>query len=333
MAANDYSRRSKKDVFWGDDNNKSKSNELDELIKDEITLEEDTENNASEPICEPVTEPLPEVNFDEDFDMEKFFRENDSKITTTVTVKILTHFLLPVLLLGITLITFMMHILCFSVIFYFIAFLIISNKFTNDYEEYINKAIESFKKIKLYKHKIEGGAAWGKMISCPGEAYTKDLTRIEIDDNIVKAMDLEIFLNMGRYGTITYFTGMYYEIALGDKSFADNVLLVKGNIKHIKKRVYTFQHNGYTIYAYNEDYIENSDMNRVYALADELRNYLNNKNFIINFSGDKILLMLAADIKDNFHYGFFNYAITDRLRRDISLLKNRIKIAEILASA
>jgi hypothetical protein len=56
MAANDYSRRSNKDVFWGDDNNKSKSNELDELIKDEITLEEDTENNASEPICEPVTE-------------------------------------------------------------------------------------------------------------------------------------------------------------------------------------------------------------------------------------------------------------------------------------
>ena len=291
MATNDYTRRSNKDVLFS------------ETANDDI---------------------------EDDFDVERFIRENDSKITTTVTVKILTHFLLPVLLLGITLITFMMHILCFSVIFYFIAFLLISNKFTNDYEEYINKAIESFKKIKLYKHKIEGGAAWGKMISCPGEAYTKDLTRIEIDDKIIKALDLEIFVNMGRYGTIT---GEYYEISLGDKYFANNVMLVKGKIENVKTMVYSFKHNGYTIYAYNEDYIKNSDMNRVYALADELRNYLNNKNFIINFSGDKILLMLAADIKDNFHYGFFNYAITDRLRRDISLLKHRIKIAEILASA
>lgn len=74
MAANDYSRRSKKDVFWGDDNNKSKSNELDELIKDEQrTLEEDTETNASEPVCEPVPEPLPEENFDEEnFDEEDY---------------------------------------------------------------------------------------------------------------------------------------------------------------------------------------------------------------------------------------------------------------------
>lgn len=231
-------------------------------------------------------------------------------------------------------ITFLIRqLLCFSIFFYFIAFLIISNKFTNDYAEHINKAIKSFKQIKYYQHKIEGGAAWGKMISCSGEQHTKALTRIEIDDNIVKAMDLEIFLNMGRYGTITYFTGVYYEVSLGDKSFANNVLLARGNIKHIKKRVYTFQHEGYTIYAYNEDYIENSDMNRVYALAQKLRNYLNNKNFIINFTGDKILLMLAADIKDNFHYGFFNYDIADRLRRDLTLLKNRIKIAKILASA
>ena len=74
MAANDYSRRSKKDVFWGDDNNKDKSNELDELIKDEQrTLEEDTETNASDPVCEPVPEPLPEENFDEENFDEDFF--------------------------------------------------------------------------------------------------------------------------------------------------------------------------------------------------------------------------------------------------------------------
>jgi hypothetical protein len=43
--------------------------------------------------------------------------------------------------------------------------------------------------------------------------------------------------------------------------------------------------------------------------------------------------MLATKNTDNFHYGFFNYTITDRLRRDITALKHRIQIAEILASA
>ena len=42
MAKNDYSRRSKKDVFWGDDNNNknsSKSDELDELFRQSEALE------------------------------------------------------------------------------------------------------------------------------------------------------------------------------------------------------------------------------------------------------------------------------------------------------
>ena len=48
MAKNDYSRRSKKDVFWGDDdNNSSKSDELDELFREEHkTLEEDAQTNV-----------------------------------------------------------------------------------------------------------------------------------------------------------------------------------------------------------------------------------------------------------------------------------------------
>ena len=307
MAKNDYSRRSKKDVFWGDE---TTTTPYDTLSENSETANDDTED---------------------DFDVEKFIRENDSKITTTVTAKIVTQILVVVLLLCITFL--IRQLLCFSIFFYIIAFLIISNKFTNDYAEHINHAIKSLKKIKHYKHKTEGGAAWGKMISCPGKQHTKGLTRIEIGDNIINAMDLKLYQNIGRYDTITYFTGEYYDVSFGDKSFANNVMLVNGNIEHVKKRGYTFQHEGYTIYAYNEDYIENSDMNRVYALAQKLRNYLNNKNFIINFTGDKILLMLAADIKDNFHYGFFNYDIADRLRRDLTLLKNRIKIAKILASA
>ncbi len=292
MATNDYTSRSKKDVLFSE-----------------------TEND----------------DIEDDFDVERFIRKNDSKIKIIVTIKIVIQILVVGLLLCITFL--IRQLLCFSIFFYIIAFLIISNKFRNDYAEHINQAISSFKKIKYYQHKIEGGAAWGKMISCPGKQHTKDLTRIEIGDNIIKAMDLELYQNIGRYDTITYFTGEYYDVSFGDKSFANNVMLVNGNIEHVKKRGYTFQHEGYTIYAYNEDNINDSDINHVYALAEKLRNYLNDKKFIIDFAGDKILLMLATNIKDNFRYGFFDYDIADRLRRDISLLKHRIKIAEILASA
>ncbi|MBO7567029.1 MAG: hypothetical protein J6T60_08030 [Bacteroidales bacterium] len=310
MAAKDYSRRSNKDVFLGD-----------ETPTTPYTPSEnsDTANDDTE----------------DDFDVEKFIRENDSNITTTVTAKIVTHILVIVLMFllwrwsKIDLVFFC--IIAFWVFYFIIS--IVGKFFSASYKNYIEKAIKSFKKIKLYRHEIEGGAAWGKMISCPGEAHTKDLTRIEIDDKIVKALDLDLFLDMGRYGTIKYFIGDYYEVSLGDKSFANNVLLVKGDIKHVKKRVYTFQHEGYTIYAYNEGYINDSDMNRVYALAEKLHNSLSDKQFIINFSGDKIMFMMPTKIKDNFHYEKFDYAIEDRLRRDITALKHRIQIAEILASA
>ena len=74
MATNDYSRRSKKDVFWGDDDNKnSKSDELDELFREEHkTLEEDTQTNVPEPVFEPEPEPVyePEPELEEIIDDE-----------------------------------------------------------------------------------------------------------------------------------------------------------------------------------------------------------------------------------------------------------------------
>ena len=298
MAANDYSRRSKKDVLFSE------------------TANNDIEDN---------------------FDVERFIRENDSKIKIIVTIKIV----IQILVVGLLVWLCCMALLKMDVITYvittamscFVIFPLIDKFFSTRYTNFIENVVKSFNKIKLYSHKIEDGAAeWKKIINSPGKAYTKDFMKIEIDDKIVKAMDLEILLRI-RYGSMTYFIGEYYAISLGNKTFANNMMLTKGKFEHIQKRAYYFQHKGYTIYAYKEDNINDSDMNRVYALADELRNYLKDKPFIINFSGDKILFMLATKNTDNFHYGFFNYTITDRLRRDITALKHRIQIAEILASA
>jgi|GEM_PF-5884443 len=65
MASNDYSRRSKKDVFWGDDNNNknsSKSDELEELFRQSEALEQPKEQAPTphEPVYEPSYESVPE---------------------------------------------------------------------------------------------------------------------------------------------------------------------------------------------------------------------------------------------------------------------------------
>ena len=67
MATNDYTRRSKKDVFWGDDNNNknsSKSDELDELFRQSEALER--QKQPTPPPHEPAYEPELEPTFEPD---------------------------------------------------------------------------------------------------------------------------------------------------------------------------------------------------------------------------------------------------------------------------
>lgn len=75
MARNDYSRRSNKDVFWGDDNNNknsSKSDELDELFRQSEALEQPNEQAPTphEPAYEPEPEPEPTHDYDNLFEPE-----------------------------------------------------------------------------------------------------------------------------------------------------------------------------------------------------------------------------------------------------------------------
>jgi len=326
MALNDYSRRSNKDVFFGD---------------------EPLTTPSSTPLASQYTPPekseTADSNTDDDFDVQKFIRENDSDITKTITAKIASH------ILAVGLIPMLWELwkwwvmyvdefntfACFVIVIwgsigiFSITKIIFSKRYTN----YIERAVKYFKKIKLYNHTAKGGAAWGKMIDCPGDAFSRDLTRIEINNKIIKVLYLEIYKYESQHHKI-YFNGEYYEISLGDKAFANNVMLVNGSIPNVKTRHHSLQHNGYTIHFYNDDNLKSSDMNRVYALAGRLRNALGDKEFLIDFAGERIMLLLPTDYRDNyFTYDCFNYTIADRLRRDVNIFKERIKIAKILDSA
>ncbi len=318
MAQNDYSRRSNKDVFFGDET--------------------------------PTTPYMPSENYDtanddteDDFDVEKFIKENDSNITTTVTAKIITHILVVGLipLLWKLWIMWMKHIHAFNAFMFYViifggsfaAFSITEIFFFKRYTAFIEMVIKSFKKIKLYKHEIEGGAAWKDVFYVPSleKMHTEDLTRIEIGDTIVKALEVDLQNRVGK--SIRHnFYGLYYEVDLGDRAFADNVMLVYGHIQYIKQRPYIKDTECFTIYAFKEDDVVNSDMNRVYNLAQKLINHLNN-SFVINFKNGKMYCFIRQPNIDTFNYNGFDYTIKDRLRRDINIIQNRIQIAEVLASA
>ena len=71
MAKNDYSRRSSKDVFWGDDNNNkniSKSDELEELFRQSEALEQQKEQTPTP--HEPSYEPSYEQSYEPSYEPE-----------------------------------------------------------------------------------------------------------------------------------------------------------------------------------------------------------------------------------------------------------------------
>ena len=314
MATNDYSRRSRKDVFFGDE----------------------PQTTAYTP---PENSETAEDGADDDLDVEKFIRENDSDITMTVAIKIVTH----TLAVGLMLWLWRQWIITFEALYAFgffftviigsfTIFLITENLFSKSYIKYIEKAVKSFKRIKLYRHEIEGGAAWRDIFTVgpSGSMQTKDLTRIEIDGTIVKALDADLIFFAGKSATHAFY-GEYYEIDLGDKAFADNVMIVQGYIAYLKDRPYRISPTqDCTVHAYKEYDIANSDMERVYKLAKILCKDTKNST-ILKFKNGKLYFLVRQ--APNFEYTLFDYTIKDRLRRDLNVLKNRIKIAEILASA
>ena len=316
MATNDYSRRSRKDVFFGDE----------------------PQTTAYTP---PENSETAEDGADDDLDVEKFIRENDSDITMTVAIKIVTH----TLTVGLMLWLWRQWIITFEALYAFgFFFTVIIGSFTislitdkilsRSYTKYIERAVKYFKKIKLYKHQIEGGAAWKDFFTTlpTGYLHTADLTRIEIGGKIVKALEVKLISNYGKNAE-NWFNGAYYEIDLGDNVFADNVMVVYGDIQHIKSRPYIIRPTKFcTVHAYKEDDVANSDMNRVYQLAEIIRKDIHN-SLIINFKNGKMYFFIRQPKIAYFNYNILDYTIADRLRRDITALKHRIQIAEILASA
>ena len=402
MARNDYSRRSKKDVFWGDDNNNkksSKSDELEELFRQSEALEQPNEQAPTphEPAYEPVPEPEPykddEVDnpdFDYDsivvnepetetpppyepenitppqneppnitpppyipsqtqspspqptkeredalegFDVEKFVKDNSSNFSMTIFAKVVSEILCAHLMLKWVFNTPSMWWLVLIVAF--ILFLVIVFIFQHRYTNYVNLAIKQIKKVKKLNRTPTKVMYWGSLLDFPySNVYTnnEDEIVIETDETKVFSCEMKFTRKVNKNDTETLLNCEIYKADMeGRTPFADNITLMKGNMPFIKTKKYFCEVSQYVLYYDDEQNLNECNIPRVCAIADRIAAYLGDKTFAMHFNTDAITLALPMQNMEKFDYGFFNYTIEDRIRRDVTAIADRVCLSDLLA--
>ena len=412
MAKNDYSRRSKKDVFWGDDDNNknsSKSDELDELFRQSEALEqqkqptpppyepayepsysyepEPTYEPEPEPTFESEPEPEPETEtevdnpyFDYDsvvkddieppeeeepapqkivpppyipsqkqsttppptkdkedvldgFNVEKFIQDNDTNFTRTIVCKVASQILCVWLLIKWAL--YAPYILFIIIFVGVIAKGIINLIFNSRYKDYIKSAAMSIKKVTAFNAKPQLEMPWETLLQFP---YTKLLTDKEdeliimADETKVISQEISAYHYVGKNSKEILFNCEYYMADMeGRTTFANNIIIAKNKMPFIKRLKYFREVSQYILYYDNQQDIDECNIPRVLAIAEKVSAYLGKKNFAMYFDSNNIHLVLPIPNLDKFNYNTFNYAIADRIRRDVTAIADRVCLADLLA--
>ena len=409
MAANDYSRRSSKDVFWGDDDNNkkkgSKSDELEELFMESEALEQNQATQTppqSEPVYEPEytyepepspeSEPLPEpepmdedeplpidynsgFNFDslvvnetepiddepqtivppphipsqnqqtapppakskeeilDGFDVEKFIKDNDANFTVTVFAKVVTEVFCASLLLKWLFNDFDMWWLVLIVALVCIA--VIDMIFANRYSKYVSLATKSIKKVTSFNRNPQNSIPWGSMIVFPHSdvsAFKEDELNIVADETKVTSQEFMFTRKVGKNDTETLLTCECYSANMdGRTSFADNIILAKGKMPYARLANFRQPVSQYVLHFDDKNSLDECNMPRLLTLADRVSAYLGDKPFVMSFTSKNINLAVPIDHLDKFDYHFLDFAIADRIRRDINATVNRVQVANLLA--
>ena len=402
MAKNDYSRRSNKDVFWGDDNNNknsSKSDELEELFRQSEALEQPNEQAPTphEPAYEPVPEPEPykddEVDnpdFDYDsivvneletetpppyepenitppqneppnitpppyipsqtqspspqptkeredalegFDVEKFVKDNSFNFSMTIFAKVVSEIICAHLMLKWVFNTPYLWWIIFVVALTIVH--VLKFIFQRRYTNYVNLAIKQIKKVKKLNRTPTKVMYWGSLLDFPySNVYTnnEDEIVIETDETKVFSCEMKFTRKVNKNDTETLLNCEVYKADMkGRTSFADNITLMKGNMPFIKTKKYFCEVSQYVLYYDDEQNLNECNIPRVCAIADQIAAYLGDKTFAMHFNTDAITLALPIPNMEKFDYGFFNYTIEDRIRRDVTAIADRVCLSDLLA--
>jgi hypothetical protein len=305
-----------------------------ENAPDELPLEEQSDAN---PMPESITvnEYKPQHQSDTrlDIDVEKLSQQYEKEISNLVTVKII--WLLAIV--GVIIAGFYNYDHIFWYIVVTIAgYLITSCVSQNKYAEIIKDLVKSFKVIDSYSHQMKDDRKkvcsdifrFQEYSAQECGYYREDLTVIKTGDATIQVSELHVSYTSGsgKHAHITpLFSGEYYTFAM-PKPYADGVLVCKGTMPVIEPNQY--YDAKYRFYAINNN-MPNSDFGHITHIVDRLSENLQ-QDFALYFKDGQAHLIVNTNTLLFFDFGFWDFSVKDKLKRDVPRLAMRVKIAGIL---
>ncbi len=305
MAANDYSHRQKKDVFIDNDNQDApqsgqpQHNASSDIDIDGIIEKHRTDINVLKASIIIITIVILVL-------VEMFAFSGTEKIAG----KIIVGIFFAVLSLAISL-------MCADFV----------------YKMYIKILVKSIDAIKCYKLRRRKPKVLKRLLTFNVPIYSsrnENVTMIEIGDTTVTASHFSYSQNKGRHRIVTICQGDCYAVDIKNKLIPNGIWLVR-NLKNIKKGKYSSKSNGSMIYADTAEAIQNCNKADICAISEKIYN-ANHTSFALYFENNIMYYIELNHNDEGFDMDVFDFNIEKYLRRDLAILNNRIRFAEILAS-
>ena len=334
MAANDYSRRSSKEIDFGDGNYHDDSDIRDShddsnLTEQELSAEQ---NTVPEPPTA-TTDGLP----DADSILQKY-KTDIEKFSSAKTLSMLSC-----IIFGVSLVVasaakdISNQVYTFSLIIAAISFagIIYANTARKE-TDIINSIIADFKVIDKYSESSSGRGILPiykqifKFNRRPAENCdysTTELTAIKMGDNVVYATKTHAYFVTGSYKHPQYNDILFCECHdyTMPNPYADGILVCEGPMLVIKPNLYV--DGKYRFYYLNEEK-NDSDLEHVTRLMDRLSEHLKDKNFALFYNSGALHLIVTDPNQKK--EGFSFESTKEKVKNIVNLFTQRIKIAEIL---
>ena len=305
MAANDYSHRQKKDVIIDNDN-------------------QDTPQSGQ-----------PQHNASSDIDIDGIIEKHRTDIYVLKVCIIIITIVIVVLgvMFGIScspkIVGKIIAGICFSVTA--LAISLMCTDFL--YKMFIKILVKSIDAIKCYKLRRRKPKVLKRLLTFDVPIYSsrnENVTMIEIGDTTVTASHFSYSQSKGRYRIVTICQGDCYAVDIKNKLIPNGIWLVR-NLKNIKKGKYSSKSNGSMIYADTAEAIQNCNKADICAISEKIYN-ANHTSFALYFENNIMYYIELNHNDEGFDMDVFDFNIEKYLRRDLAILNNRIRFAEILAS-
>ncbi len=205
------------------------------------------------------------------------------------------------------------------------------------YKLFIKSVVKSIDAIKYYRMRRRKPKALKKVLTFDVPIYSsrnENVTKIEIGDTTVTASHFCYTQKVGgyKYGkTITICQGNCYAVDIKNKLIPNGIWLVKNGHKYIKKGKYACKSNGFIIYADTADAINNYNAKDIHAIGDKIYKAVR-ANFVLYFKKNIVYYIDFEPDNNDFEMEVFDFNIEKFLRRDLAILKDRIEFSKILAS-